>query len=149
MGASLSPMSNIFLTHSVPLSPPFCSSLGPGPLCIRFSAFHQRTSTFLLWPSSVLPPVLSKVSSDLRGALPQTAQAMPSCTPPLFHLSSAWAPFPLMEGRQLGDHQCGALLRHLHSDSETHFYLFTVNSYRCSQQFLALLPVDASCWLLH
>ena len=30
----------------------------------------------------------------------------------------------------------GALLRHFHSDSEAHSYLFTVNSYRCSQQFL-------------
>lgn len=49
-----------------------------------------------------------------------------------FHLGSVWA-FP-MHGREAAQGPpLWNLLRHL-SDSETHFYLFTVNSYRCSQQ---------------
>lgn len=71
----------------------------------------------------------------------------PAELPFLLHLSSAWASLvPLMGRRQLRDPHGGTLLRHLHSDSETHFYLFTVNAYRCSQQPQALLA--ASCWLL-
>ena len=137
---------NIIASHTKLFSSPQCSSslfhfavpLDSRPLCIGFCALHQRISTFLLWPLSLLPSVLSKFSCNKRlilltcGApLLQTAQLLPNWISPLLHLSSAWASFfPLMEGRPLRDHQYGALLRHFHSDSETHFYLFTVNSYR-------------------
>lgn len=89
-----------------------------GLLCIAFSALHQRTSTFLLW-----------------GSLPQTHSPCPADPPPCLISVVYGLLFLLLEGRPLRDHQCGTLLRLLHSDSETHFYLFTVNSYTRSQQF--------------
>lgn len=49
--------------------------------------------------------------------------------------------FPFVEGRQLRGPPLWGPLRCLHSNSETHFYLFTVNSYRCSQQFRARLSL--------
>lgn len=77
-------------------------------------------------------------SFDLWSSLPQTAQPLSRTPPdpkPCF-ISVLHGLFLCVEGRQLRGHHCGTLFRHLLSDSETHFYLFTVNSYRCSQQFL-------------
>lgn len=117
------------------VSPPLCSSLGLRATVRRLLCSPSENCHLPL----VAPSVLSKLSSLLTcGALchRQAAQPLPSRTPSQLHLSYAWALFPLMEGRELGNHHCGTLSRHLHSDSETHFYLFTVNSYSCSQQFL-------------
>jgi len=89
----------------------------------------------------------------LWGSLAADSTALAQLNLTLLHLSSAWASlFPLVEGRPLRDHQYGALLRHFHSDSETHFYLFTVNSYRwqpaVSGHFSRQVP-HTGFWLLH
>lgn len=128
------PHQTFFLTHSVPR----VSSTLQFPWTQGHCALASLLSIRELPPSSCGPLSTQQAffSSDLWGSLPQAAQPLPSRTPSQLHLSYAWALFLLMEGRELGNHHCGTLSRHLHSDSETHFYLFTVNSYSCSQQFL-------------
>lgn len=105
-------------------------------LCSPLRTFH------LSW-SPQLPQISSNVSckkllvllltwgfsaTDSSQPLLRTSGKIPNP----FHLGSVWV-FPMHGREELRDHHCGTFLRHL-SDSETHFYLFTVNSYRRSQQ---------------
>lgn len=110
------------------------------PLCIGFSALRQITSTSLCpRPRLQFSPSIQQgflatndqfFSSDLWGSLPQRVQPLPRAQEPHpcfisvlhgLHSSHSW------KGGSSGTSIVGPL-RRLHSDSETHFYLFTVKS---------------------
>lgn len=126
------------LTYSVPS--PFPASQSPWTLGTVHCLLCSLLKTFHLSWSLQLPRVSSSVSCKKLvllltwGSLPQTAQPLPRSSRIPTPISSRFCMGFSMHGREAAQGpSLWNLLRHL-SNSETHFYLFTVNSYRCSQQ---------------
>lgn len=134
----------------------FAVPLDSGPLYIGFSALHQRTSTFLLWPPSVSTPILSKITCNkwlvllICGALchrqhsPCPAEPH-SCFISVLHghSSHSW------KGDSSGTTNVGpswdtSTLIQKHTSTSL---LLTPTD--AASSFWALLTAAASCWLLH